>query len=237
MTAERGSLLPYRADPDELIGWVQDRVRGREGSRALRSPKTLEGLAQSAALLGLVVDGVATDRGRELALADGSARRMLIREAIFEFPAYRGLLEAIRSRGSGMVEASWIESWWASHAFGNSPSNRQEGTAVLGRLSEYAGLGRYVPGRRGHPTRINWTMEELPADEETPRYDEGPEVAAVKPRAPGRIVRTPPGDRTSSRVSVTLAGGLTARLEVPSQLPRDEKRRLLEILDLMVREE
>ena len=236
MTGERGSLLPYRADPEELIEWVQDRIRGREGSRAARSPKTIEGLSQSAALLGLVVGGVATDRGRELALADGSARRMLIREAMFEFLAYRSLFEVIRSRGQAMVEASWIESWWASHGYGNSPSNRQEGTAVLGRLTEYTGLGRYVPGRRGHPTRINWTLEELPAEEEGLTY-EGREVERSEQPGSERHLGVAAPSKSSNRVSVTLAGGLTARLEVPSHLPREEKRRLMELLDLMVREE
>jgi hypothetical protein len=237
MTAERTSLLPYRAEPEELIGWVQDRVRGREGARAARAPKTQEGLAQSAGLLGLVLAGAATDRGRELALADGSARRMLIREAMFEFAAYRQLFDAIRSRGKAMVETTWIESWWASHGYGNSPSNRQEGTAVLGRLAEYVGLGQYVPGRRGHPTRINWTLEELPGDGEFAPNEFVMDVAPASPQDPARSARPTTLARTSNRATVTLAGGLTARLEVPSHLPREEKRRLLEILNLMVREE
>ena len=54
-----------------------------------------------------------------------------------------------------------METWWATQGYGSSRSNRQEGAALLGRLVEYAALGRYVPGRRGYPTRIEWT-EPLP---------------------------------------------------------------------------
>ena len=39
-----------------------------------------------------------------------------------------------------------------------------------------------------------------------------------------------------SRLTVPLRGGV-ARLEVPARLPAAEKRRLLELLELLIREE
>jgi hypothetical protein len=242
-------LLPYRADPAELIGWVEARARGRTPTQLredLASTKAREGVTLAAGLLGFVHDGELTQRGRELALADTAARRALLRDALLAYPPYRLLLQELHARGLTRVEAGWIEAWWATHGFGGSQSNRQEGVAVLGRLAEYAGLARYVQGRRGYPTRIEWDVVALaPAEVE----EEPAAVDVVEPELPPRaeaarrpsepLAPSPPDEGAAevNRVRIELEGGRSARLEVPTRLSRGEKRRLLDLLDLLVADE
>ncbi len=40
-----------------------------------------------------------------------------------------------------------------------------------------------------------------------------------------------------NHLTIDLAGGSAARLELPLRLPAGEKRRLLQLLDLLIREE
>jgi hypothetical protein len=44
-------------------------------------------------------------------------------------------------------------------------------------------------------------------------------------------------ERATNRLDVPLAGGGVARFELPLRLPAAEKRRLLQLLDLLVVEE
>jgi hypothetical protein len=223
------SVLPYRTGPEELIRWVEARARGRAGSGSRqeeRGAKSLEGTAATAAALSLAApDGTLTETGRRFALADGAGRRALLREVMLGYAPYRELLAEIDRRGDRETTADWIETWWATHGVGNSGSNRREGAATLGRLAEWAGLGRYIPGRRGHPTRIEWAG---PVAEESPPENH---PAAAPPRA------VSPASPEMNRLAVDLANGATARLELPRTLSSSEKRRLLQLLDLLIREE
>ena len=245
-------LLPYRADAGELFAWVEARARGRTTAQIrddAASAKAREGVALTAAVLGFARDGELTERGRELALADAPARRAILHRAMLSFPPYAELLAALHERGAARVESGWIEAWWATHGWGGSQSNRQEGIAVLGRLAEHVGLGRYVQGRRGHPTRIEWdlaalapppspaSLSSLPAEAEAPDGLSSPEPPLPAPAA----VQTRSHEHHAAaveaevnRVRVALEGGRSAWLEVPTRLSRGEKRRLIELLDLLV---
>ena len=242
-------LLPYRADAEEIFSWVEARARGRTSAQMrddLSSAKAREGVSLTAALLGFAREGELTERGRELALADAAARRAILHGAMLGFPAYGELLAELHARGMARVESGWIEAWWATHGWGGSQSNRQEGIAVLGRLAEHVGLGRYVQGRRGYPTRIEWDLAALAPPASAPaRAEAAAEPPAPAPQAPAEITFAPverpapeprprPADVEVNRVRVALEGGLSAWLELPTRLSRGEKRRLMELLDLLV---
>jgi hypothetical protein len=242
--------LPYRADARELIGWAEARARGRTPAQMRAeglSGKTLEGVTLTAALLGLAREGELTPLGQALALADPAEKRALLRRAMLDFPAYGELLQELRGRGQATVDAFWIEAWWATHGYGGSPSNRQEGVAVLGRLAEHLGLGRYIQGRRGHPTRVEWDLDALAPPEPAllavpaaplPPADGGaaPPLPEPVPMEPEQASPRPRGAEVN-RVRIALEGGLSAEIEVPTRLSRGEKRRLMELVDLLVADE
>jgi hypothetical protein len=224
-------VLPYRTGPAELIRWVEERARGRAGAgrRAELGAKSVEGTAATATALSLVApDGVLTEAGRRLALADERERRTLLRGAMLEFPPYRELLAEISRRGERETTSDWVERWWATRGMGNSGSNRREGAATLGRLADWVGLGRYIPGRRGHPTRIEWAEPPTSGGGETP----------APASAPAPRTRTEEAERSATnRLEIPLDKGGVARFEVPLRLSAAEKRRLLQLLDLLIAEE
>jgi hypothetical protein len=231
-----------------------------------------EGTAAAAGALGFVdaTHGGLTSLGERYALAEAGERRPLLREALLRYAPYREMLRALAERGAaGETEVRWVEAWWATRGYGSSESNRREGAAAFGRLADHAGLGEYVPGRRGRPTRIRWAPGALPTnpDAAAPRararrpsdptpdlFSAGPEadpparsgrdapLDAARPSIPppSEPARPAPRSRTErpvNRITVPLADDATARIEVPVRLPRAEKRRLLDLLELLITEE
>jgi hypothetical protein len=230
------SILPYRTGPAELLRWVEVRARGR-GEGVGRGAKGLEGTATTAIALSLAAPaGTLTDAGRHLALADEAGRRTLLRRALLEYPPYGDLLAEIERRGERESTAEWVETWWATHGMGNSGSNRREGAATLGRLADWAGLGRYIPGRRGRPTRIEWTLPAASAERPAPTSIRAP---AADPAPAPQATEPSPSSASGemNRLTIDLANGAAARLELPVRLSSAEKRRLLQLLDLLIREE
>lgn len=230
---EDAKILPYRTGPAELIRWVEARARGR-GVGGERGAKGLEGTATTATALSLAgADGTLTDSGRQLALADEAGRRAILRRVLLEYAPYRDLLAEIERRGERETTARWVETWWATHGMGNSVSNRREGAATLGRLADWVGLGRYIPGRKGRPTRVEWAATADPGTA-VPRTA-SPRTAI--PAAPASEPPEPSASGEMNHLTIDLAGGSAARLELPLRLPPGEKRRLLQLLDLLIREE
>lgn len=159
-------LLPYRTNGPDLSRWLEARARGaavdQPGVLGIAA-KSLDGIVEAARSLGLVADASTdlTALGRRFVLAPPTERVGILREAVLGFAPYRLVLDAARERGDAETEAGWIETWWGAHGIGGSQSNRAEAAASLGRLVEHVGLGDYVPGRRGHPTRIRWNRDAL----------------------------------------------------------------------------
>lgn len=238
------TILPYRTEPAGLLGWVAERALGRAagaGQGRARGAKSLEGTATSAAALGFTTpDGALTPAGRALALADDQGRRALLESAAHGYPPYGELLTEIRRRGDRVTQADWIETWWAMRGMGNSASNRREGAATFGRIVDFTGLGRYVPGRRGHATRIEWAVGvaqgAVGVKEDVAEPGEVSGVAGTAPTSGlSRAATTPSGEM--NRLSIPLGSGETVRLELPLRLSGADKARLLQLLDLLIAEE
>jgi hypothetical protein len=156
-----GHILPYRADPAELRRFLVALARGR-GAAELRerefSPKSYEGVATSAEVLGLSEgkEGPCTKLGQRFARAQGEEQRAVARDVIRNYPPYDG---ALCELADGAVETTLVdlERWWADHGFGSSDSNRSEAASIFARFVAAAGVGRYVQGRKGKVSRIVWT--------------------------------------------------------------------------------
>lgn len=271
---EGTSVLPYRTDALALGEWLEARVRGRSAEQlrgAVGSPKAVEGTAASASALGFsdAADGSLTPVGERYALADPPERRRMLRQALLAYSPYREMLRALEERGApAETEVRWVEAWWATRGYGSSESNRREGAAAFGRLGDFAGLGEYVPGRRGHPTRVRWSQDALgwrspetyrrrpssdvaetapdlfsaptapPAPAARSRSAPRPQLAAAQLPAPISGTPSRQDDTVAvNRITVPLAGEATARIEVPVRLPRAEKRRLLDLLQLLITED
>jgi hypothetical protein len=225
--------LPYRTNGDDLTRWIEARAHGRSGqARALGlTAKGLEGTLLAGEALGLVerISHELTTAGRQYALAGAAERRVLLRAALLSFPPYGGVMRAVQESGMPETTADWVERWWGTGGYGSSESNRAEAAATFGRLAEYAGLGSYVPGRRGHPTRIRWS------DGFTTGLVPDPEGSVLQPAvAPiaGALPLT--NGVAESTVTIAFRAGRAATLTLPASLPADEKSRLMSLIDLLV---
>lgn len=255
METGKGSLLPYRTDPDDLARWIEARARGRSTDqiRALGfSAKAFEGTVATADALGFLhsQSGELTEAGRRFALSSSEERVRLIREAVLAYEPYALLLEAVLlGDAPAVTDTAWIETWWASHGYGSSESNRSEAGTVFSRLIEEAGFGSYIQGRRGHPSRIEWRpgSGELLRKQHQPGArtpgeagSEHPPLSAMAAESDTAVVAATdevrPGDQSPAVCTIELRfeHDRVAHLSVPSVLTRAEKTRLLSLLDLLI---
>ncbi len=263
-------MLPYRLDVGDLFRWLEARARGRSLAqiRALGfATRSFEGVQAGARAFGLVsADDELTPAGERLALASDADRRARLAAAAVRYEPYGLLLESVLNRGVPTdTEISWIETWWATHGYGASQTNRAEAAASFGRLVDYLELGSYIPGRRGHPTRIRWSSEAgervatLAATTAPPPRPAraAPEPAPPMPGLPDPLPRPTAAPRTApssastappvrptpesavaaqNEIRLDLGGGEAAELRLPTALSGEQKRRLLSLVDLLVRE-
>jgi hypothetical protein len=162
MDEQPSSTLPYRADADDLRRYVQALAHGGgpDRIRALGfSTKTHEGVIASAHALGLTRgrEGPLTEKGRRIAVGDDVRSGEQWTALLAEFEPYRRIVDAIQEgEAPRPVPIEWVETYWAAHGFGSSASNRSEAASAFARMVEAAGMGRFVQGRRGHVSRIEW---------------------------------------------------------------------------------
>ena len=265
MEGNKDVVLPYRTTGEEVTRFLEARARGRDLSQIQAldfSTGAFQGTLVAASVLGFL-DSESRDltsRGRDYVLAGQPERVTMMRDAVRGFEPYGLLLEAVFDRGRPKeTTLDWVVTWWATQGYGNSETNRDEGASAFGRLVEFARLGTYVPGRRGHPTRIRWSEDA--AREGEPEALSSAVQAAPEVRPETLRVAAPPPVRSTAREPVptatppapaaappvgapepepnsslvlSLGPGRTVELSIPPQITDAEKRRLLALLELMI---
>ncbi|CAN5661673.1 hypothetical protein BH23GEM3_BH23GEM3_18630 [soil metagenome] len=223
------------------------------------SPKSFEGTATTAETLALSgADGSLSAIGRRALLGGDEEKPSIFLEVVSGYSPYSLLLEAVLGGvGSAATPLDWVETWWATHGFGSSESNRAEAAPVFARMAEAAGLGTYVQGRKGYVSRIEWADDagervlggggkarEAPSIPDAPLSpdhaaeilpsDDSPEGLPEPVRiGSGPEAQVPPGLNT---LRWELAPGREVVVQTPSSLSSAEKRRLLSLFELLLRE-
>lgn len=269
MDDKKGVVLPYRTTGEELTRFVEARARGRDLAQIQSlnfAAGNFQGSLVAAHELGFLDADTKdlTPLGREYALAAPERRRALLAEAVLAFEPYERLLEAVFDRGNrNETTLEWVQTWWSTQGYGNSQTNREEGSSAFARLLEFIGLGSYVQGRRGHPTRIQWhedtparvrrTSHAAPAPSVAPAAAVAPMPASSRePGPPARPVAAPPSASApadgpaeietgpdhlpvaNSTLVLNLGPNRTAELSLPPRVTYAEKERLISILELMI---
>lgn len=253
MEDAKDAVLPYRTTGEELGRLVEARARGRDLAQIQSlnfSAGNFQGTVVAACELGFMAteSKELSDAGRAFALADAGGRRELLLEALLGFEPYELLLEAVFDRGAPKeTPLDWIQTWWSTNGYGNSQTNREEGSSAFAKLLEFAGLGSYVQGRRGHPTRVLWLDETgerirsrrrsmLAPVVEDPQYPSGPPAASPSPvpSEPDPPDAAAAATGGNSHLVLQLGGGRTVELSLPPSITAAEKRRVLSILELMI---
>ncbi len=245
MADHKEQVLPYRTSGDDLSRLLDARARGRtlEQIQTLNfSRKALEGTVTAAAALGFldVESSELTSVGKEYALANNEDRHRLLIAAMLRFEPFELLLEATVREGAEVTDVRWIETWWNAHGYGSSQTNRAEASSAFARLAEFVGLGAYIQGRRGKDTRIEWhddakvALQNIrPPAPETLSGDSAPYPP------PNAVEKTKPLGLSAevSRLVLHLGQGRVAELTLPPRLSLEQKKRLLDIIELTVGEE
>lgn len=211
MDDDKGVVLPYRTTGEEVTRFLEARARGRDLGQIQAldfSTGAFQGTLVAATVLGFL-DADARDLtqlGRDYVLGSAAERTALMRAAVQRFEPYGLLLEAVFDRGAAQeTPLDWVVTWWSTQGYGNSETNRAEGASSFARFVEFTGLGSFIPGRRGHPTRIRWA-------------DSAPGKVKGPTRQPPVTVRKPIVPDDSARHSPT-AGPVQAEAAPPAAAP------------------
>lgn len=253
MTDTKSSVLPYRVDGADLAGYLSARARGRDNTQvqaALNlSSKSLDGIVSAAIVLGFMDDnsGALSERGHQFALASSEqVRRQLILEAMLTFEPYELLFESIAQRADRVTTLDWIETWWNTHGYGSSGSNRSEAAPAFGRLTDFAGLGSYIQGRRGHASRIEWVsgapltaFSDPSRTKEPQRTQASSAVLADSSNQPrtndaGHLSSSADGEPNMIVLNLPLGPGRIVEIRIPAQVSLVEKKRLLQLLEVLI---
>jgi hypothetical protein len=257
------NVLPYRTDEADLHRLVAARARGRtlDQVRTLGfSAKSFDGVVTTAQCLSLVSDknGELTQYGRTYALCSAADRPEKLAHLIRSYLPFSLALDAALLHGGPQpTPLEWLETWWAAHGFGSSESNRAEAAPVFAKLVEFAGLGRYIQGRKGHPSRIEWAADAAPSPATSVGAPAAEELEGVEP---SRIqASAPPGEMPlrDQRLAApvlhdsgaeagheagptalrwTLGPGREVVLHLPAALSRAERERVLRLVELLLME-
>lgn len=260
MSPAADMVLPYRVEGQDLEKMLEHRARGRsmDQIRTLGfSNKGFEGTRRAAEALGFLdQEGEVTELGKKFARArDAGARQRMVLQRMMQFEPYGLLLTSLLDDGTpAKTELDEVEIWWATHDFGNSESNRERGSTAFGRLVDYVGLGKYILGRGGHPSRIEWESDaDRMAAEHDPALEPEPtevdadagepddyllKKASTEKEGEDRPALTAPaasqGEFAVQVPLTSLSSGRAARVIVPQDLTREEKERLIEALEFLL---
>jgi hypothetical protein len=134
-----------------------------------------------------------------------------------------------------------IAAYWGRIGTGVSDKNRSEGALVFGRLSAAAGLAKFIVGRSGQKSRLQWDLQASSQIEEAKGVSSpSPRVEATQALdlpAPTRAPVNAPASRqiaskpeTESFRLVTPQGEV-GRLELPVSVDQDDLRALQAQID------
>ena len=168
-------MLPTRTKPDDAVAvatYLSTKVTGAslQDAKATLEGPLLDGrkivayeewglITREANVLHL------TPRGRQLARASADDQHAVFTEVVLAIRAYRIAAEWIHHGAMEVVPLTELAAHWFDHIPGDLGTTaekkiRNQAACFLG-VAEAAGLGRYVIGRRGQPTRLEVDRDPL----------------------------------------------------------------------------
>lgn len=165
--------LPYNINSKDILKLI-DVIKLKENdSEAIEKLYGKPNISQTKNLfkiLDISQDGLSfSKRGRNYAYEKNvNKKQALLLQCLFKYPAYEYFLLHISCynfKSEIDTEEDYIrrettllaiEKYWIRFQYGSSKSNIHEGAILFARLIELAGLGRFIIGRRGVKSRIQW---------------------------------------------------------------------------------
>jgi len=244
MSDRKEFTLPRRTSAEDLLKFIDQRARGRDLSQIQSlnfNTHSFEGTLNAAEAFGLLdrTTNDLTEKGKKLAL-NKEKRKELLLDAVLDFEPYELLLEALFDPSPPLeTPLEDIETWWNTHGYGSSQTNRSEGASSLARFIDFIGVGSYTLGRRGSNSRIIWIKEAanilrtkniLGSHNVTESNNNPNEANQEYKHETGKRPLSPENNTTT----ISLGVGRFAQLSLPPRVTTAEKQRLLKLVDVMV---
>lgn len=164
--------LPIRTvidDVDQVCGYLARKPTGSTVSDARKviSPKHLDGRKLAAMKFwGLIDESDGrmknTEQGRQITLNQGANKIETLRNVVKGIPPYNAILERAVFRHEDSLSATDVAAHWHEHfPEESSPNDRilNDQAVCFFQLAQAAALGEIVIGRRGNPTRFQFTTQ------------------------------------------------------------------------------
>jgi hypothetical protein len=169
--AEKYSL-PIRIGAEEVIDFIEKATYHPGSSedelkKRLMNPREIASTRRACTALGLVEESLGkftpTDLGKRLVYAEGEERQtLLLEEVLLSFEPYEiPLTHLMKDKNAPFeVQASDLQKHWTLNLrLGLSKDAMDRAANTLFKLLEAAGVGTYLVGRRGKPTRLEMTED------------------------------------------------------------------------------
>lgn len=154
--------LPYKADDRDVLKLIEAIKRKPDNEKAIKdiyNKSNFENSKKTLEILGVLDEQLSfSAEGKQLAIErDNNQREKLFLKVLLRYPPYGHYLESIfQGDNLSATDTESIKDYWWKHNYGSSTSNRDDGVVTFGKLIQLAGLGKFVIGRRGQPSRIEW---------------------------------------------------------------------------------
>ena len=167
------STLPYGTnckDILKLINVIKIKENSSEAIEKLYDKPNISQARNLLKILDISQDGLSfSEGGRNYAYeTDTDKKQALLLQYLLKYPAYEYFLLHILCHNFQSVfdtEENYIrrettllaiEKYWIQFQYGSSETNIHDGATLFGQLIELAGLGKFIIGRRGEKSRIQW---------------------------------------------------------------------------------
>lgn len=164
--------LPSRIGGEETIDFVEQAAfhpgsTETELKKWLANPGEIASTRRSCLTLGLTEEAQGrvepTDLGRRLAYAEKADRQdLMLQDVILRYEPYEiPLTQLMKDRGEpfDLTPADLHRHWTLNFRLGLSKDSLDRAATTLLKLLDYSGVGAYLVGRRGKPTRLEMAQE------------------------------------------------------------------------------
>lgn len=158
-----GATLPYGTDDEDILRLIDAIKRKPDNEKAIKeiyNKSNFENSRKALEILGILDSqfSFSTD-GKALAIErEDSRKQQLFLKFCLRYSPYGHFLESLSHTNALFVtETGSIKDYWWKHDYGSSGNNREDGVVTFGKLVQLAGLGKFLIGRRGKPSRVEWS--------------------------------------------------------------------------------
>ena len=164
--------LPIRTtveDIEKMCSYLSTKPTGATVSeaKAVVDSKVLDGRKITAfKFWGLIEENgpkyMLTERGRLAVKNKGAQRSDALKEIVLSVPAYKAIIERAVHRNEGALTATEVATHWHQHfrdEASNSDKILNDQAACFFQIAQGADLGQLIVGRKGHPTRFEFALD------------------------------------------------------------------------------